>query len=106
MDSKNKVKISGRMSPVFVSQIARSTPVSKTVQQTAEGVKQRLEAKAKAYTKGRGRFRHHYGMKRYRGSFGWGSTFVIWASTPVAKSNVVWFRSAISKAKNTFLKKP
>lgn len=102
--ARRGVDIQGGMSPQFISKIARSARVNRELESTANSVKAKLEAKAKAHTKGRGRYRYHYGMRRLGGSFGWGPTFVIWASTDVARKNPNWFRAAISSARNIFKK--
>lgn len=97
---KSKVQITGGMSPTFISRIAKSKGVSSVLESEYRGVKERLEAKARAIDplEGKRVGKYHYGSRQLKGR--WGNTWVLWPITQTAKKNERWIRSAISRAKN------
>lgn len=96
---KLKMTIEGGMKKNFISQIAKSEDVNTAVYGTFRRVKDSLEAKAKSADPN-GNMPEHYGSRRYSGK--WGSTWVIWARSELARKNLWWFDIALAKVKNVY----
>lgn len=94
-ESEKKLKVTnveGGMKKNWLSNLARSPKVTDSVKAEASKVKQSMEAKIKI---GRSRsYKWHYGSRALAGK--WGTTVLIWPTTPAARREQQVGRAAAS----------
>lgn len=89
-------KLSGGMKTKWISSIARGREVSSPVVKAGDDIFKAANSRAKAAFRKNSKFKNFYQKRRLNGS--WGTTIVIWSSTPMTKKNQSWLIEAANAA--------
>lgn len=90
-----KVKVTGGMSPTWISDILKEGSVSSVVESKGKSLLRTVDAKTKAFDS-RAADHGNFGSKVLRGM--WGSTFVLWPRNSLAVEGKSMVKSAIAAA--------